>query len=248
MSAEGYDSAGYLVNEVAASKFGLTGDLTGQPLTVWGRKGSILGVIRNFNFGSLHNEIEPLVIRLPDKGESTGCMLIRANENETQEAIASIEKAWKVQVPGYPFAYKFLNHDWEASYETEGKRGSVFNALAVLSIAISVLGLFGLSAFSAARRTKELGVRKVMGASVPSLAGLMGKEFLVLVILAAGIGCPIGWYLMNSWLASYAYHIEVGWLSLVLAALSCLTVSMLTVSYHSLKASRVSPVTSLRYE
>ncbi len=242
------DSAGYIVNEVAAAKFGLTGDLAGQPLTVWGRKGSILGVVRNFNFGSLHNEIEPLVIRLPDKDENIGCMLIRAEDNKTPDAIASVESLWKTMVPGFPMSYRFLSDNWDEFYAAEGKRGSVFNALAILSIAISALGLFGLSAFSATRRTKELGIRKVLGASIPNLAGLMGKEFLVLVIVAAAVGCPIGWYLMDTWLSDYAYHVEVGWLSLVLAAVSCLAVSMLTVSYHSMKASRVNPVTSLRYE
>lgn len=243
------DTAGFLVNEVAAAKFGFKDEVAGQDLTVWGRKGKILGVIKDFNFGSLHSAIEPLVLRIPSPGrEQLNCMLVRAKENELQQAISSVEKLCKEQAQGYPFSYSFLSTDWEEYYEAEGKRGGVFNALAVLSIFISALGLFGLSAFSAARRTKELGIRKVMGASVPGLVGLMGKEFLVLVIIAAFVGCPIGWYLMSGWLSTYAFHVEVGWWVLAIAALGCLSVSALTVSYHSFKVSQANPAHSLRYE
>ena len=113
---------------------------------------------------------------------------------------------------------------------------------------ISCLGLFGLSAFSAERRTKELGIRKVLGASRPGLVGLLGKEFALLVMIAASVGCPIGWYIMHSWLSNYAFHVEVGWISLVLAGASCMSVSLLTVAYHSLKVSGANPANSLRYE
>jgi len=243
------DTAGYIVNEVAAAKFGYTGEIAGRDLTVWQRKGKIIGVVKNFNFGSLHSPIEPLVIRIPTPGQETlSCMLVRAKENELQQAITSLEKICKEHAPGYPFTYAFLSQDWEKFYDAEGKRGSVFNALAVLSIFISALGLFGLSAYSAARRTKELGIRKVMGASVPGLVGLMGKEFLVLVLIAAVLGCPIGWYVMSGWLKTYAFHVEVGWMALAIASLGCLSVSALTVSYHSLKVSKANPAHSLRYE
>lgn len=243
------DTAGYIVNEVAAAKFGYTGEIAGRDLTVWERPGKIIGVVKNFNFGSLHSAIEPLVIRIPSPGQETlSVMLVRARENELQQAISSLEKIWKEHAPGYPFSYKFLSQDWEKFYDAEGKRGGVFNALAVLSIFISALGLFGLSAYSAARRTKELGIRKVMGASVPGLVGLMGKEFLVLVLIAAVLGCPVGWYLMTTWLSSYAFHVDVGWVALAVASLGCLSVSALTVSYHSLKVSRANPTHSLRYE
>jgi len=243
------DTVGYLVNEVAAAKFGFKGEVAGQDLTVWERKGKILGVIKNFNFGSLHSPIEPLILRIPESGqERITCMLVRAKENEIQQAISSVEKVCKEHAPAYPFSYQFLSQDWENFYEAEGKRGTVFNALAMLSIFISALGLFGLSAYSAARRTKELGIRKVMGASVPGLVGLMGKEFLVLVAVAACVGCPAGWYLMSGWLATYAYHVDVGWLALAGASLGCLAVCALTVSYHSLKVSKANPAHSLRYE
>ena len=117
-----------------------------------------------------------------------------------------------------------------------------------MTIFISCLGLYGLSAFSAQRRIKELGIRKVMGASVPGLLQLMSTEFTVLVLVASVVGCPLGWYLMTSWLEKYSYHVEVGWLTLAMACVSCLAVSLLTVMYHSLRASMANPAQSLRYE
>jgi putative ABC transport system permease protein len=141
-----------------------------------------------------------------------------------------------------------MNQDWEQFYKDEGQRGKLFNALAILSIFISCLGLFGLSAFSAERRTKELGIRKALGASVPGLVRLMGKEFAVLVLIAACVGCPAGWYFMSYWLNSYAYKIDIGVATLAFSTLVCLLISMFTISYHALKVASSDPVKSLRYE
>jgi putative ABC transport system permease protein len=162
--------------------------------------------------------------------------------------LASLEKIWKEYAPAYPYRYSFLNSDWEGFYKAEGQRGKVFNTLAGLSIFISCLGLFGLSAFSAERRIKELGIRKVMGASVPGLLRLMAREFTVLVLIAAVIGCPVAWYAMNSWLLNYAFHVDVGWYTLVIATFVCLFVSLATILYHSLKATMTNPAISLKYE
>lgn len=241
------DSVSYIVNQKAAEKFGFQKGTANQDLTMWDRKGKIVGVVKDFNFGSLHSEIEPLVMRIPTR-INFGCVLVRAKPNESAQAITSTEKIWKEYAPGYPFKYSFLNQDWEEFYKAEGQRGKIFNVLAFLSILISCLGLFGLSAYSAERKIKELGIRKVLGATVTGLVQLMGKEFAWLVVLAALIGCPMGWYLMDSWLATYPYRIDVGWLTLVMATGSCLGVSMLTVTYHSLKASLLNPAQSLRYE
>ena len=163
-------------------------------------------------------------------------------------AVAAMEKINKHYAASYPFESHVLDQDWENLYRTEDRFGKLFNYFSALSIIISCLGLFGLSAFSAEQRTKELGVRKVMGASVPVLIQLMAKEFAWLVLIATIIGCPIGWYAMDWWLKSYAYHIEVGTFTLIIAAALCLLISMLTVSYHSAKAAMVNPVRSLRYE
>jgi predicted permease len=240
------DTSNFIVNERAAEKFGFKEGVAGQELTMWGKKGKIVGVVKDFNFGSLHSPIEPIILYVDPK--NINCLLIRAKSSEAEAALKSTEKLWKEYAAGYPFRYVFVNHDWDELYKAEAQRGKIFNTMAGLSIFISCLGLFGLSAFSAERRTKELGIRKALGASTPGLVQLMTQEFTVLVIFAAIIGCPAGWYLMTKWLENYAYHIDVGYVTLVLAAVICLAVSLLTVSYHSVKVASNSPVKSLRYE
>ena len=240
------DTSNYIVNEKAAEKFGFKNGVADQDLTMWDRKGKIVGVVKDFNFGSLHSAVDPLILRMDPK--ETYCLLVRVKPGETEAGLRSTEILWKEYAPGYPFKYSFLNQNWEDFYKTEAQRGKVFNTLAILSIFISCLGLFGLSAFSAERRTKELGIRKALGASMPGLVRLMGKEFTILVLLAAGAGCPIGWYFMTQWLETYAYHVDVGYLTLIMAAVVCLVVSLVTISYHSVKVAASDPVKSLRYE
>jgi putative ABC transport system permease protein len=244
--ARATDTSAYIVNQTAAEKFGFKDGTADQDLTMWDRKGKIVGVVKDFNFGSLHSAVEPLVIRM--SRNNVNLLLVRAKRNETEAALRSAEKLWKEYAPGYPFRYSFLNQDWEGFYKAEAQRGQVFNSLAILSIFISCLGLFGLSAFSAERRTKELGIRKALGASTQGLVRLMGREFTVLVLIAACIGCPLGWYAMTLWLSNYAYHVDVGVLTLVVAAAICLMISLVTISYHSIKVAASDPVKSLRYE
>ena len=241
------DTVAYIVNETGAEKFGFTDGTADKDLTMWQRKGKIVGVVKDFNFGSLHAPIEPMIMRVSPKIE-WGCLLVRAKEGQSTEALAALEKITKEYAPAYPYRYSFLNQDWEGFYKAEGQRGKIFNAWAGLSIFISCLGLFGLSAFSAERRIKELGIRKVMGATIPGLLRLMATEFTVLVLIAAAIGCPLAWYAMNGWLQNYAYHIDVGWFTLVVATFLCLFVSLTTILYHSLKATMTNPAVSLRYE
>lgn len=241
------DTVGYIVNETGAEKFGFKDGTADKDLTMWDRKGKIVGVVKDFNFGSLHEAIEPMIMRVSPKVQ-WGCVLVRAKEGQTADALKSLEALAKEYAPAYPFKYSFLNQDWEEFYKAEGQRGKIFNSLAGLSIFISCLGLFGLSAFSAERRIKELGIRKIMGASVPGLLKLMATEFTMLVLVAAVIGCPVSWYFMNMWLENYAYHIDVGWSTLAAATLLCLFVSLATILYHSLKASMTNPAVSLRYE
>lgn len=241
------DTVGYIVNEKGAEKFNFEGGTVNKDLTMWGRKGKIVGVVKDFNFGSLHAPIEPLILRVIPKVQ-WGCLLVRAKPDETSEAIASVEKLWKEYIPAYPYRYSFLNQDWDEYYKAERQRGKVFNALSTLSILISCLGLFGLSAFSAERRIKELGIRKVLGATVPGLLNLMAREFTILVAIAAAVGCPVSWYFMTGWLKNYAFHVNVGWATLVFATLVCLIVSLATILYHSLRATMTNPAVSLRYE
>ncbi|HEY5747022.1 MAG TPA: ABC transporter permease [Chryseolinea sp.] len=240
------DTSNYIVNEKAAEKFGFKNGAADQDLTMWDRKGKIVGVVKDFNFGSLHSAVDPLILRMDAK--ETYCLLVRVKPHEEEAGLRSTEILWKEYAPGYPFKYTFLNQNWEDFYKTEAQRGKVFNTLAILSIFISCLGLFGLSAFSAERRTKELGIRKALGASMPGLVRLMGKEFTILVLLAAAVGCPAGWYLMTQWLDTYAYHVDVGYLTLIMAGLVCLVISLVTISYHSVRVAASDPVKSLRYE
>ncbi|HZY78804.1 MAG TPA: ABC transporter permease [Cyclobacteriaceae bacterium] len=241
------DTVSYIVNETGAEKIGFQDGTADKDLTLWGRKGKIVGVVKDFNFGSLHSAIEPMVMRVA-RSIDGGCLLVRAKKGETGDALASLDKIWKEYAPAYPVHYSFLNQHWDEFYKAEGQRGKIFNALSGLSIFISCLGLFGLSAFSAERRIKELGIRKVMGASVTGLLQLMAREFTILVMVAAIVGCPVSYYFMDLWLHNYAYHVDVGWYTLVIATALCLFVSLATILYHSLKATMANPVKSLRYE
>jgi putative ABC transport system permease protein len=240
------DTLNFIVNEAAAKAMGFENPID-QPLTLWEkRKGKIIGVVKDFHFQSVHTKVEPLFMLYdPDW---FNVIFVRYKEGQRAQAISAMEKINRQYAASYPFESNMLDQDWDNLYKNEDRFGKLFNCFSILSVVISCLGLFGLSAFSAEQRTKELGVRKVMGASVPSLIRLMSTEFATLVLISAAIGCPVGWYAMNWWLNGYAYHINVGALTLVASALTCLVIALLTVSYHATKAAMVNPVKSLRYE
>lgn len=240
------DTSNFIINEAAAKAMGFENPVD-QPLTVWGnRKGKIIGVVKDFHFQSVHAKVDPLFMLYDPSWYEV--IFVRYKDGQLPNALKALEKINKQYAAAYPFESNLLNDDWDNLYKTEDRFGKLFNYFSTLSIIISCLGLFGLSAYSAAQRTKELGVRKVMGASVFGLMRLMAKEFTVLVVVAAVVGCPLGWYVMNGWLKSYAYHIDVSVITPLIAATICLVVSLLTVSYHSAKAALVNPVKSLRYE
>lgn len=240
------DTANFIVNEAAAKAMGFENPVD-KPLTLWKkRKGKIIGMVKDFHFQDVHTKVEPLFMLYDPSWFNV--IFVRYKEGQLSGALKAMEKISKQYAAAYPFESNLLDQDWENLYKTEDRFGKLFNYFSGLSIIISCLGLFGLSAFSAQQRTKELGVRKVMGASVSGLMQLMAKEFAVLVLVAVLIGCPIGWYAMDWWLKTYAYHIEVGMMTLIVAASLCLAVSMLTVSYHAAKAAMIDPVRSLRYE
>lgn len=240
------DTSNFIINEAARSAMGFE-QAAGQPITLWGdRKGKIVGVVKDFNFQSVHNKVEPMFMML--EPDWFNVIFVRHQEGKTQEAIQALEAINKQYAAAYPFNYNILETDWDNMYKTEDRVSKLFNYFSFLSICISCLGLFGLSAYSAEQRTKELGVRKVLGASVPGLMQLVAKEFVWLVLIASLIGCPTGWYLMNDWLSSYAYHVDIGLATLLLAAGLCLVISLLTVSYHAARVALTDPVRSLRYE
>ncbi len=217
----------------------------GKSFTLWGNKGMIVGVVKDFNFKPIHQPIEPMILRYQ---QGYGNLVVRTNPGQLQAAITDLEQVWQKLNPGYPFAYDFVDQDLANLYQAEQRMGVIFNAFALLAIFISCLGLYGLAAFTAEQRTKEIGVRKVLGASVSSIMGLLSKDFLKLVGIAIVIAVPLAWYGMNQWLADYAYRIDLDWRIFLAAGLIAIVVALLTVSWQAVKAALMNPVKSLRSE
>jgi ABC-type antimicrobial peptide transport system permease subunit len=240
------DSVGYVVNESALKIIGYK-DPIGKPLTFWRKPGTIIGVLKDFHFNSLHTPINPLILRLGENVE-WGAALVRIERGKTQEALASLEKVCKSLNPKFPFTYKFSDEEYQKLYKSEQVVSRLANYFAFLAIFISCLGLFGLVIFTSEQRTKEFGIRKVLGASPASLFSLLSKEFLVLVLVAMVIASPLAWIAMNNWLQNYVYRIDISWWMFVLAGSAALLIALITVSFQAIKAAIANPVKSLRTE
>jgi len=240
------DSTSYLVNEKMLSIMGLKPNAAiGKSLTLWGNKGTIIGVVKDFNFKPVQQAIEPLVIPFNKNGSF---IVVRTLPGKTQATIQALSTISQELNPAYPFKFDFLDQDLANLYKGEQQMGNIFNLFAALGIFISCLGLYGLSAFMAEQRTKEIGVRKVLGASVFNLVYLLSSSITRLIFIAIVIAIPLSWYAVNSWLAGFAYHIHVSWLVFFTASLAALSIAWLTVSYESIKAAIVNPIKSLRTE
>jgi ABC-type antimicrobial peptide transport system permease subunit len=205
----------------------------------------IIGVVKDFNFKPVQQTIEPLILRINKWG---GTIIVRAAAGRTEATIKALGKISQALNPAYPFTYNFLDQDLANLYRGEQQMGKIFNLFAMLAIFISCLGLYGLSAFMAQQRTKEIGVRKVLGASVYNIVYLLSTGFTKLILVATVIAIPLAWLAVNSWLKTYAYHIEVSWVIFVFATLAALLIAWLTVGYESVKAAVSNPVKSLRTE
>lgn len=240
------DSVGYLINEAAAKIIGYKNPL-GKPLTFWGKKGTIVGVLKDFHFNSLHTAINPLVLRLGENIE-WGSALVRTEPGKTKIALANIEKICKDLNPKFPFTYKFSDEEYAKLYKSELVVGQLANYFAFLAIFISCLGLLGLVMFTSQQRTKEFGIRKVLGARPAALFNLLSKEFLTLIFIAMLIATPIAWLAMKSWLKDYAYQINISWWMFALAGLLAIVIALLTLSFQAIKAAMANPVKSLRME
>ena len=240
------DSAGYLLNESAVKIIGYK-DPIGKPLTFWGTKGTIIGIVKDFHFNSVHTAINPLVLR---NGENLGwgLALVRTKPGQTKNALASLEKLCKELNPKFPFTYQFSDLEYQKLYKSEQMVGQLAYYFSFLAIFISCLGLLGLVMYTAEQRTKEFGIRKVLGASVTSLFGLLSREFLLLVLVAMSIAAPLAWLVMNKWLQNYEYRIGVSWWMFVLAGLAAIIIALLTISFQAMKAAVANPVQSLRTE
>ncbi len=245
------DSTSIIINESAVSTIGVSPeDVLGKRYTPdMGQENprffTIVGVVKNFHFSPFREEIEALSLSLSNRASS---LAIKMESDDYSNAIASIERIWHQVAPGQPFDYYFMEDSFNDTYKAEQRLGRIFMIFTTLSILIACLGLFGLAAFNAEKRTKEIGVRKVLGASVGQISYRLTMDFIKLVGIGILISIPIGWYAMNKWLEDFSYRIEVSWWILMLAASLAVGIAILTVSYQSIKAAVVNPVKSLRTE
>lgn len=258
-SKESNDSLNVLVNETAIKTMSLA-DAVGRKLlqvtknddnSVSTRTYTIKGIVKNFHFQSLRDEITPLVIYSKERfGKQAGdaYLAIRLKPNQAKEAVVKIENKWKEFAPGQPFRFEFLDQNLNQGYREEQRSSKMFGVFSTLAIVIACVGLFGLSAYTASLRTKEIGIRKVLGASVAGMVMLLSKEFTKFVLIAFLLACPIGWWMMNTWLNGFAFRISIGVSSFMLAGVLALVIAWITVSYQSIKAAITNPVKSLKGE
>lgn len=242
----GADSTSFIINEAAAKEMGFSGSALGKWVAFQDIRGSITGVVKDFNFSSLHDAVEPLIIwQYPGWGYT---IYVKTKPGQEQEAVAAAEAVYKKYVPNKVFKYQFLDEAYELLYKSEMRSGKLFRLFAGLAILISCLGLFGLATFTTTQRAKEIGIRKVLGATVSSITGLLAKDFMQLVLLSIAIASPIAWYLMQRWLQDFSYRIDLHWWMFGATAVAALVVAGLTVGLQSAKAALTNPVKSLRAE
>lgn len=240
------DQTGYILNEEAAKQVGYE-EPVGKSFTMWDRKATIIGVVKNFHFRSLHEPVKPMVLWLGENN-GNGNILIRTEPGKTREALQGIQKLSGTMNPGFPFTYKFADEEYAALYRSEQMAGSLADCFAFLAIFISCLGLLGLALFTAEQRKKEIGIRKVLGASVAGITGILSGDFLKLVGLSALIAFPVGWWATDNWLQSFAYRVPVDWSTFLAAGCLALFIALATISFQTIKAALMNPVKSLRSE
>lgn len=243
------DSLAILLNEAAAKEFGFTNPIGEEVLYNNGgdatfTKYKVIGVIKDFNFESFKDQVRPLSILLTKNASN---LLVRY-EGDPAEVIKNVEKLWKQQASSEPFEYSFMDESFDRLFRAEQRMGQLFSVFSSLAIFIACLGLFALAAFTTEQRTKEIGVRKSMGASVFSLSILLSKEFTKLVLIAFVPAAILAWYIADTWLSGFAYRIDINPVVFVLSGIAAIVIAWLTVSYQSIKAATANPVNSLRYE
>lgn len=246
----GTDSLGVLVNEATVRLLGWKDPLTENLYNNFDNDGKprpyhVVGVLRNFNYNSMHEKVGPVVLRLADRRQT---MAVRLTPGDMYAKVGQIESKWKALFPGMPFSYTFMDNDFDKLYHAEARTGSVFITFAVFAILIACLGLFGLVTYAAEQRTREIGIRKVLGASTSGLMSLLSKDFLKLVLIASLIAFPVAWWAMNKWLESFAYRTGISWWIFLAAGLMAIGIALVTVSIQTLRAAVANPVKNLRSE
>jgi putative ABC transport system permease protein len=238
------DSSNYILNEAAVKVFGIT-DPVGKWYQLGSRRGEIIGVIKDFNYKSVHTKVEPMVLRV---GQYYQYIIIRLSGNNTSEAMSHIESQWEQYIPDYPFEVHFLDQELERNYGREQNMGVLFNYFALLAIFISCLGLFGLSAFMGQQRIREIGIRKVMGASIGNILTLLTTNFSLLVLLANIIAWPVAWWVLKNWLENFSYHTDISYWIFPIAGLLALAVALTTTAWQAYSAATTNPAETLKYE
>ena len=248
----GTDSNATIINETAARLLGWD-DPVGKKLYTYFQDGfgntlisrEVIGVVKNFHFESMKENIGPLCFRLADNYWATA---FKVNTADIKQLVSNIESKWKAMAPGMPFSYQFMDESFDNMYRVEQRTGKLGLTLAVIAILIACLGLFGLATYTAEQRIKEIGVRKVLGATIGNIVSMLSKDFIRLVIIAAVFAIPLAWWAMNTWLQDFAYRINIGWWVFAAAGIIALLIALLTVSSQAIKAALANPVKSLRTE
>ncbi|MEO3408470.1 ABC transporter permease [Mucilaginibacter sp. CAU 1740] len=245
------DSNNFVINTTTVKVLGwkTPESAIGRDMSYGSRKGKVIGVVNDFHFESLHQNIVPLLMEMPPfDNNNYGKVSIKISGSNTNAALATIEQTWKKYQPETPFRYTFLDERFQRLYNAEQQQSHLFTIFSCLAIFIACLGLFGLSAFTISQRVKEIGVRKVLGASIPQIVTELSKDFLKLVIVAAIIALPIAWYAMSKWLLDFAFRVSIQWWVFVMAGVIALIIAFATISFQSIKAALANPVKSLRSE
>jgi putative ABC transport system permease protein len=249
----GTDTTSFMLNAAAARALGLQRPelAVGRNFKYGDAKGRIVGVLDDFHFESLHQQIVPLVLAMTPEntpGFHYNWLSIKIAGNNIPAALDYLEKTWKKYLPQTPFEYTFLDEKFDQLYRSEQRQGTLFTSFACIAIFIACLGLLGLSAFAISQRIKEIGIRKVLGASVGSIVTMLSKDFLKLVGIAAIIAFPIAWYAMYNWLTDFAYRISIQWWIFLAAGILASAVALITIGFQAIRAATAPPVKSLRTE
>ena len=240
------DTATYIINETAVKQLGNSNEnVIGRKFSFWGNKGTVIGVVKDFHFKSLNTGIEPFIFRYQPQ-ENYYSLFIKTAKGKTNEAIQKVQSLTKSLEPEFPVQYSFVDESINGIYKKDKEVANIILLFATLTIFVGCLGLFGLTVFAAELRIKEIGIRKVLGAGIASITGLLLRDFLKLVLIATIIGIPAAWYTSNKWLQNYAYRIYTQWWVFAAAGAIVILIAFLTICFHAIKTARTNPVKSLR--
>ena len=249
----GTDTSGFVINEAAVKAIGWKSpeQAIGKNFKYGFINGKIIGVMHDFHFESLHQEIKPMILIMPAAAQGQNfynVLSVKIAGNNVPTALATLKNTWQKYLPDFPYQYTFLDENFSKLYASEQKQETIFTAFACIAIFIACLGLLGLSAFTINQRIKEIGIRKVMGASISSIVTLLSKDFLKPVGIAAIVAFPVAWYFMDKWLRDFAYRISISWWIFIAAGILAALIALITISFLAIKAAMANPVKSLRTE